>query len=185
MLLGRACQKDGDPRAREAAFEELVRLVMIFIRAGMGRRLRDHRESADVCQSIARSFISDFEEGKLRFESESQLSAYLQRIVRSKLADLARHDAADKRGGGAREASIPDEVVPAAGPGASADMRRDEAFQQVISGLSADEQVIVRLRRQGMTWEQIAGIVGRDGAAVRQQFSRAQRRIDAELGRDA
>lgn len=192
-LLGRACGNAGggsgavDPRDREAAFEELLRLVMIYIRAGMGRRLRDHRESSDVCQSIAKSFVSDFALGKLRFETEAQLAAYLQRVVQSKLADLARSDAAAKRGGGARAlpldatgvdggAGVGAAATPA-GEGASADLRRDEAYERVIADLSEDEQAVVRLRKQGQSWEQIARILGKDAAALRQQFSRAQRRL--------
>jgi RNA polymerase sigma factor (sigma-70 family) len=186
-LLSTACGRpgpDGVPvpaPQREAAFEELLRLVMIYIRAGMGRRLRDHRESADVCQSVAKSFIEDFESGRLVFDTEAQLAAYLQRVVQHKLVDLARADAAAKRGGGAREIALDDSggapSVPAANPGASADMREEEALARVMLQLSEEDQVLVRMRRQGMSWEQIAGVLGRDSAAVRQQFSRIQKRI--------
>lgn len=188
-LLVAACGRGAvDAAAREAAFEELMRLVMIYIRAGMGRRLRDHRESADVCQSVAKSFVEDFEGGKLSFESEAQLAAYLQRVVQSKLADLARRDAAAKRGGGAREVRLDPpagdgrggwELGNARAPhvGASADLRRDEAYQYVLKGLTEEEQSIVRLRQQGLSWEQIARMVGGEAAALRQQFSRAQRRV--------
>lgn len=180
-LLTRACgggDAAGDPRAREAAFEELLRLVMISIRAGMGRRLRDHRESADVCQSVAKSFVDDYEAGRVRFETEAQLAAYLQRVVRSKLADLARHDVAAKRGGGARagEQSV-GEVPDAAAAGASAALRADEAHDRVMRGLTEPEQVLIRLRAQGLSWEQIAAVLDRDAAALRQQFSRIQRRL--------
>jgi DNA-binding NarL/FixJ family response regulator len=94
-LLRRASGEDAaaDPAAREAAFDELLRLVMIAVRAGMGRRLRDHRESADIGQSVARSFVDDFEHGRVAFTTEAELAAYLQRVVRSKLADLARRAA--------------------------------------------------------------------------------------------
>ncbi len=181
-LLGRACGREGDARAREEAFEELLRLVTIAIRAGMGRRLRDHRDSGDVCQSVARSFVEDFEAGRLVFETEPQLAAYLQRVVQHKLVDLARADAAAKRGGGRRTSRLdsglsgtPDPSAPDAGE----DLRGDEALESLLAGLSEDEQALVRLRRQGLSWEQIAAVLGdgRDAAALRQQFSRLQRRM--------
>ena len=88
-----------DPVARDRAFTEFLRLISIFVRVRMGNRLRDHRESADVCQSIAKSFVDDAARGLLKFDSPAALNAYLQQVVRSKLAELHRHDTADKRGG--------------------------------------------------------------------------------------
>lgn len=180
-LLARACGPGDSPqeaRAREAAFAELLRLVMIAIRAGMGRRLREHRESADVCQSVAKSFVDDFESGRLRFETEAQLAAYLQKVVRSKLVDLARHDGASKRGAGARpgEASVTD-VSDRAAAGASAVLRGVEARERLLAQLSEVEQVLVRLRAQGLGWDQIAAALNKDPAALRQQFSRIQKRL--------
>ena len=175
-----------DASARDAAFEELLRLVMIYIRAGMGRRLRDHRESEDVCQSVARSFVEDFESGRLSFESEAQLAAYLQRIVQNKLVDLARADAAAKRGGGERPGPLEESNagdVRRPSESVSAELRGDEALAALLESLSPDEQALVRLRRQGLSWEQIAGVLGREATALRQQFSRLQKRVgsaDAE-----
>jgi len=185
-LLGRACGQEGDPRAREEAFEELLRLITIAIRAGMGRKLRDHRESADVCQSVAKSFVEDFEAGRLVFESEAQLAAYLQRVVQNKLVDLARADAAAKRGGGERAGPLNEAVAEVQGgdaASASADLRGDEALESLLAGLSVEEQALVRLRRQGLSWEQIARVLGggRDAATLRQQFSRLQKRVGQGL----
>jgi RNA polymerase sigma factor (sigma-70 family) len=178
-----APQLPPDPRARDAAFNELLRLVMIFVRAGMGRKLRDHRESVDVCQSIARSFVEDFEAGKLEFESEAALAAYLKKVVRSKLVDLSRHDTRDKRGGAQPDLRIDSASLsaafdpPSTEPTASFDARTEEARARILSLLSDDEQTLARLRWRGLSWEQIAAQLGKDPAALRQQFSRMQRRI--------
>ncbi len=188
-LLSRAC--DGaDANAREAAFDELLRLLMIFVRAGMGTRLRDHRESMDVCQSVARSFVEDFGRGTLVFESEAALAGYLKQTVRTKLADLSRHDGARKRGAGARAFAI--------GPGESGDVAvRDpssdepgpdtvilegEAKERALAALGEDDRTLVRLRLEGQSWDDISRLTGKNAAALRQQFSRAQRRIAETLG---
>jgi RNA polymerase sigma factor (sigma-70 family) len=174
-LLSRACQGE-DPRAREAAMDELLRLLMIYIRAGMGRKLRNHRESMDVCQSLARSFIEDFEAGKLEFSSEAALAAYIQQTVRHKLADLARHDGALKRGGAAVHVGDADGAhSPALSPASFTESR--EALERAMARLTEDERELLRLRTSGLEWEAIARQLNRTPEALRQQFSRLQRRL--------
>lgn len=177
-----------DPHARDAAFNELLRLVMIFVRAGMGRKLRDHRESVDVCQSIARSFVEDFEAGKLEFDSEAALAAYLKNVVRSKLVDLSRHDGRDKRGGGQRDVPLDAATLSAAfepqsaEPSASFNAQTEEARTRILALLSDDEQSLASLRWRGLSWEQIAIQLKKDPAALRQQFSRMQKRVVEHFG---
>lgn len=120
--------RSGDERAGDQAFREVSRLLTIFVRAGMGHRLRDHRESADVCQSIARSFIEDHAAGAVKFENEAALVGYLKTVVRSKLAMLARHDGAMKRGGGAARVGL-DQV-----DGVEGEMLMDGSFGMRVSG---------------------------------------------------
>lgn len=183
-LLSQA--RAGDERSRERAFGELLRLLTVFVRAGMGRRLRDHRESDDVCQSIARSFIEDHGTGKVAFESEGALVAYLKTVVRSKLAMLARHDGALKRGADALGSVGGDlDGEPAACGEAACDgeveLRTREALALMHDRLSPDDQELTRLRLGGMEWAQIAQRLGREPAAVRKQWSRLVERVAAEL----
>jgi len=198
MLLSQAA--GGDERARERAFAELLRLLTIFIRARMGQRLRDHRESEDVCQSIARSFIEDFGAGQIRFESEGAVVAYLKTVATTKLALLARHDGAVKRGGGVAHVGIGGESASAgtleppapndgrkSGRGGPAEgerlLREMEAVALVQDSLSAEEQELARLRLAGLEWQEIGARLGRDPTALRKQWSRLVERISHELGR--
>lgn len=165
---------DADPARRDRAYAELLRWVRIVVRAEMGRRLRDHRESVDVCQSIARSFVDDFQSGRVRFESEHALAAYLRVAVRSKLAELARRDGALKRGAGARpvpvheasgeQAEERDPPLPAA-----------EAWARLRASLSDDDRHLVELRMRGLDWATIAEQLATSEAAARQRFSRVVR----------
>lgn len=186
-LLTKACDPD-DAAGRERAFQELLRLLAIYVRGAMGTALRDHRESMDVCQSIARSFVEDFAGGKLRFENEQALAGYLQQVVRSKLAALARHDGAAKRGGGLSAVPIGASdscgsgfVPPAPDPTASTSAGDRESARRIFETLSQEEQTLVRLRRSGLEWEHIARELGKDAATLRQQFSRLQRRISDQI----
>jgi RNA polymerase sigma factor (sigma-70 family) len=180
-LLAQACGQ-ADDVARERAFEELLRLVLIFVRSSMGSGLRRNRESVDICQTIAKSFVGDLREGKVTFASEGALVSYLQTVVRTKLAEAARHDRALKRGGefaAIRLGQHDDEVIDPASddPTASTQAMGDEQFERVLSRLSEEEMDLVRLRRAGLSWDQIGARTGRGTAAVRQAWSRLHKRL--------
>lgn len=178
-MLHRAAR--GDAAARELAFAELSRLLMIFVRSGMGRQLRDHRESADVCQSIAKSFVDDFGAGKLSFDNEAAVMGYLRTVVQTKMAMLARHDGAIKRGGDAMVVSgdVDEQARAKDTPelvGADA-VVQGEWVARLASALSAQEQDLARWRAAGVGWEMIAQRTGRDATSLRKQWSRLVERV--------
>ncbi len=167
--------------AEDAAFTELVRLVRLLVRSGMGRKLRDHRDSADVCQSIARSFIEDHQASAINFGSEQQLVAYLRTVVRSKLASLARTDNALKRGGldghaefdesralRADSKNLPDPLAPE---------MNAEAAGQIDNALTDDDRELARLRLRGMDWDQIGAHLRQDPQTIRKRWSRLLARL--------
>ena len=169
---------------RERAYAELLRLVSIFVRVRMGSRLRDHRESMDVCQSIAKSFVDDAAQGRLTFESPAALTAYLQRVVQTKLAELSRHDTALKRGGGEGEAALDafgSGIAASDSPTASRQVVHDEVSERLMSALSEDERQLVSLRRRGLEWAEIARSMNINEATLRQRWSRLQKRIEELL----
>ncbi|MEK6701516.1 MAG: ECF-type sigma factor [Planctomycetota bacterium] len=168
----------GDAAARELAFAELSRLLMIFVRSGMGRQLRDHRESADVCQSIAKSFVDDFGAGKLSFDSEAAVMGYLRTVVQTKMAMLARHDGAIKRGGDAvvYSGQVDDHDRANAHDGADAVVQA-EWVSRIASTLSPQEQDLARWRSAGDNWDLIAQRTGRDATTLRKQWSRLVERV--------
>ncbi len=171
-FLGEAAE---GPRA-ERAYLELLRFVRIVVRAEMGRRLRDHRESADVCQSIAKSFVDDLRGGRLRFENERALAAYLRLAVRNKLAELARRDRALKRGGGAEPT---EGVHEAAAPHEDSEQPRlsREEWARLRDLLGEEERRLAELRMRGLEWEVIGAELGVSAAVARQRFSRMARRL--------
>jgi len=183
--LFRAACSQSDPASREAAFAEILDLLLIYVRAGMGRALRNHRESADVCQSIARSLVEDVDAGRLHFETEPELRAYLRQVVRSRLAFLARSDSAQKRGGGARPTSLdpggPEDSLkrdpPDPGASPSENVAADEARENAQATLSETALTVAQLRSRGMSWDEIAKLTGQSAEALRQEWSRLQRRM--------
>lgn len=165
----------GDDRAREAAYAELVRLITLFVRSGMGRRLRDHRESMDVCQSIARSFVDDHGSGGIAFDNDGAIINYLRTVVSSKLAMLARHDGAAKR------------TAPADAPGGPATpapdhaLRHDEAREALNRRFTESDREVARLRLAGMSWDDIGAQLGESSQALRKRWSRLAERLSEDL----
>lgn len=185
-LLTDACGH-GDPAAQERAFEEVFRLLSIFVRSSMGEALRRHRESVDVCQTVARSLVGDMRAGKLSFPNEAALVGYLQTVVRTKLAELARRDRALKRGGpgaaveGPARAAVGSISEVAAGdPTASQHADLDERLGRALGGITPEEMELIRLRRTGMDWDQISAHTGRSSGALRKQWSRLVERAGSE-----
>jgi DNA-binding NarL/FixJ family response regulator len=179
-LLSAAGQ--GGPDTDQAAFAELLRIVRMLVRSGMGQRLRDFRDSADVCQSIARSFVLDRREGALSFASDKQLVAYLRTVVQSKLASLARSDQALKRGGStSRTVGGAIDIAHIAGPDRSPDpdhaSLREEASSHLSTALTDEDRELARLRLRGLDWNQIAEQLRADPQVLRKRWSRLMERL--------
>jgi RNA polymerase sigma factor (sigma-70 family) len=187
LLARLSAGRGGD---EERAFEELIRLLIILVRARLDARLRAQRESMDVCQSVARSFVEDWRAGRLRFENDAALAGYLQTVVRNKLTDLARHNLAARRGGGEALRAIDEAdgisagVIPAGGEGASTIVAGEELRARIEATLSPSERELIALRKRGLEWERIAERLGETPEALRKRWSRLQERIAEELRAD-
>jgi hypothetical protein len=179
-----------DPAAREQAFAEVLRLLMIFVRGKMGPGLRSRHESADICQSIAKSFVEDHGAGKVQFENEAALVGYLREVVRSKLAEVARRDGALKRArfegvsaggpgdGGAGAGGSWVAIEPTGDEPTGEDVvLRAEMVERCVDRLTPTEAVLLRLRSAGQDWSQVGSAIGMSATTARQQYSRLVRRL--------
>lgn len=172
-----------ESQEREHAFEELVRLLIIMVRSRMDPRLRARRESMDVCQSVAKSFIEDLQAGRIAFENEASLAAYLQKVVRNKMTDLARHDNAARRGGGGTPLAIDDErgvgeqFISAGGESPDEEIRASELREKALHDLTDADRILMDLRRRGLDWQQVADQLGESSESVRKRWSRLRERL--------
>jgi DNA-directed RNA polymerase specialized sigma24 family protein len=184
-LLRHAASLEG--AERDHAFDELVRLLMIMVRARMSPKLRASRESVDVCQSVAKSFVEDWQSGRLKFENEAALAGYLQTVVRNKLADLSRRDTAARRGGGVlpiaidADHGVSEGAIAGNQPGASTMAEAGELNDRLLGEITPQEHQLIDLRRRGLEWEHIADIMQESSAALRKRWSRLQERIGNRL----
>lgn len=177
-----------DGARRDAAYDELVRLLTSLVRARLSQQLRQRRESMDVCQSLARSFVVDLRDGKLQFDNRAALVGYLRKVVENKMIDLSRQDRAAKRGAGAAHVPIgPAETgAPAVDPGAGAPgpgtiAVEHELKDAVLARLSPDDRTLITLRQRGLEWDDIAAHLGVAAPVLRKRWSRLQQSIREAL----
>ncbi|NUQ66303.1 MAG: RNA polymerase subunit sigma-24 [Pirellulales bacterium] len=177
----------GDTAAVEeflGRYEGAIRREIRFLL--LDARLRQVVSESDVCQSVVIRFLVGLWSGKYEIGQPEELVGLLKKMVRARVADLARHWTAQRRDvrrnistenarsveGMAAEAS-PSQLVANA-----------ELLEEIKRRLSDRQQRILAMRQQRMTWAEIAGELGDTAGpeAVRKQYERALARVAEELG---
>jgi RNA polymerase sigma-70 factor (ECF subfamily) len=174
----------------EEAAAELVRRYEPLIRREVRLRLEDRRlcrvfDSMDVCQSVLASFFVRTAAGQYDLERPEQLVKLLVRMTRNKVVSAARRQYRQRRD--TRRAEIgSDQLIATADDSASPSKRiaGRELLAQFRKCLSPEERELADLRGDGLAWAEIADRLGGSAQARRVQFSRAIKRVAAELGID-
>src|SRR5262245_19533634 len=176
--------REGD----EQAATELVRLYEPLIRREVRLHLRDRRlrrlfESRDVCQSVLGSFFVGTALGQYDFETPGQLVKLLAAMTRNKVAAAAR-DHYRQRRDSRRTTDLADggEQIADQGPSPSETIRGEELLKLLQAELTQDERAVAELRRQGLTWEDVAARLGGTAGARRVQLARAIDRVSRKCG---
>lgn len=180
--------RSGDPEAAA----ELVRRYEPLIRARVRVWLRLHYprlvgelESADICQSVLRSFFVRAAGGQFDLDDPSRLAGLLVRMARHKLLDEVRHRGALRRDvtrrrpvpGGRAELASREHEPPRL-------LMGRELLEQVRRRLRAEERSAADLRGEGRSWAEVADALGGTADGRRKQLTRALDRIARELGID-
>lgn len=177
----------GDSAATEVfvrQFEDAIRREVRFIL--LDARLRRVVSESDVCQSVLLRFFVELWAGRFDFQRPGDITALLKKMVRARVADLARHwmsQGRDVR----RTQPMVDEV--------HRDCRREDSspskivanaalLEEIRRRLCEQDRTILELRQSGVAWPDIADSLGggRSPEAVRKQHARALNRVACELG---
>jgi RNA polymerase sigma-70 factor (ECF subfamily) len=172
----------------ERAAADLVRRYEATIRREVRLRLTDPavyrlQDDEDICQSVLASFFVRASLGQYDLQDPAQLRQLLVTMARHKLAQAARRQHAQKRGGGqTAPGPVEDFAVPGGGPSASRVMAGRELLDQVRRRLGDEERRVAELRGQGHEWAEIARQLGGTPDGRRVQLKRALDRVSRELG---
>ncbi len=182
--------KQGDEEAIRGLLAEFEVDVRQAVRRRLPRALRTQFDSMDFVQAVWSSFFAAGPGAEAepvpQFDSPEHLRGYLAGVARNKVLqefrrrtrtkkyDLGREEPLYVRRGGRDE---PREL-PAADPSPSADLQARDRLEQIVGGRPPIEAEVVELRREGLTFDEIAARTGLHERAARRVIHALRRRLE-------
>lgn len=172
-LLKRA--KAGDEAAIREFLSRFEQEVQTMVRARLPRKLRTRFDSTDFVQSVWQSFFVDAGRDSPEFDNLEHFRGFLFGMVRNKVHeqhrrltrtgkyDMAREEPLYVRRGNRemlREVASPE-------PTPSQNIQANDRMAQLTAGRSPREVEVLTLRRQGLTFAEIATRTGIHERTVR------------------
>jgi RNA polymerase sigma-70 factor (ECF subfamily) len=185
VLMARA--KEGDEEAVRDFLSRFEWEVRMMVRARLPKRLRTQFDSVDFVQAVWQSFFSDLRRNGPDFARVEHVRRFLAGVVRNKVFeqhrkltrtekyDLSREERLYVRRG---DQDVPREVV-SPDPSPSEAAQADDRLAQLAQGRSAAEVAVISLRRQGLTFNEIATETGVHERTVRRIIESARARMEA------
>jgi RNA polymerase sigma-70 factor (ECF subfamily) len=149
--------------------------ALLFIRARLGRKLRESVESQDVLQDAYLAAHQAF--SKFEYTDDGAFTRWLCRIIEHRLCDLGDHFGALKRQAVALPQSNP------TGPVTAADRAEHrERIAQTLESLDDDHRQVLLLRFfEGLSAEETGARMDRTAGAVRKLTARALIELGTKL----
>lgn len=182
-LLRRA--KAGETAAIREFLQRFEQEVRTMVRSRLPKKLRTQFDSTDFVQSVWQSFFVD--SNSRDFDNVEHLRRFLYGMVRNKVQeqhrrltrtekyDLAREERLYVRRG---DRDVPREVI-SPDPSPSAAVQATDRMAQLTAGRSPLEIEVLTLRRQGLTFVEIAGRTGIHERTVRRVIDAARAAVES------
>jgi RNA polymerase sigma-70 factor (ECF subfamily) len=166
----------GDAIVAEATFRRFEPLLRKVARRTLTPALRARFDSEDVVQSVWASLLHGSRHAGWRFASVDQLRAFLVTATRNRFLDWAR------RHGRSRERErlhdLTAEHLPATcEPRPSQIAQREELWQRILAHCPPEHHVLVELKREGLTLDEIAHRTGLHRDSIRRVLRILARQI--------
>lgn len=175
-LLARV--REGDEAAFEALYRAYYRPLLRFAFPLTG--------SAAAAEEVVADVFVHLWERRTTLQVQHAVNTYLFTATRNRALNLLRHERVERRwrermGGVDEEESIDAPAIPT--PDAAIDEERiRDAVQRAIATLPEQRRLVVTLRwEQGMSYAEIAEVVGSSVVAVERQLSRALKALRVAL----
>ena len=169
----------GDDAAAEQVFRAYEPLLRKIVRRQLRPALRAKLDSSDVVQSVWVDLLHVFREGGQRFASVDHLRAFLVRAACNRLVDHVRHYRPE-RPLAEDEGGLPASAQP--GPGEQA--QADDLWERMLALSPPEHHELLRLKRQGLSSEEVAARVGLHEGSVRRILRNLARQLALETMRD-
>lgn len=181
--------QNGDEEAVATLLRQFEPDVRLMVRVRLPRALRTQFDSMDFVQAVWQSVLADREGDALEgFENAGHFRAYLSGVARNKVMeeyrrrtqtrkyDLNREEPLYFRRGGRDEPR----AVASPDPSPSQEVQAEDRLDQMTAGRPRLEAEIVELRRQGLTFEEIAARLKLSDRAVRRVIDAVRHRMEKE-----
>lgn len=170
----------------EEAAARLVRDFEPVIRRVLRARLRNagsrrEFESMDICQSVFAVFFVHVAVGQYDLKEPDDLIRLLLTMTRNKLAEKMRWQHRLRRDSRRTVSGVEELALAGRDPSPSSVVAGKEFVEEARRRLSEEERLLVELRGQGLSWEEVAASVGGTPGARRNQHARALDRVAQEL----
>jgi RNA polymerase sigma-70 factor (ECF subfamily) len=178
--------KLGDEAAMAAVLGRFEPEIRTMVRVRLPKVLRTELDSMDIVQAVWTSVFAANGNAMSKFTDPGQFRGYLAGVARNKVFeehrrrtrtkkyDLNREERLYVRKG---ERDVPREVA-ATDPSPSQEVEAGERYGQLIQGRTPEEVRIIELRRQGLTFEEIAREIGSNERSIRRVIDAARKRME-------
>jgi RNA polymerase sigma factor (sigma-70 family) len=184
-LMARA--KAGDQAAIRDFLLRFEPEVRMMVRARLPKKLRTQFDSLDIVQAVWQSFFSDLPQDTPDFLKVEHVHGFLAGVVRNKVYEQHRKLTRTAKYNISREErlyirrgdrDVPREVI-SPEPSPSQAAQASDRMAQLTEGRSPSEVKVITLRREGLTFDEIAAQIGVNEKTVRRIIDSARSRMEA------
>ena len=169
----------GDPTAAEQAFLAYEPYLRMVVRRQLPTWLRPKFDSVDVVQSVWADLLDGFRTAGWRFADADHLRAFLVKVTRHRFIDrLRQHERAREREQPLYDSTASQGAV-AADPRPSEVAQAEDLWQQMLSLCPPAHHEILRLKRDGLTLDEIARRTDLHPSSIRRILYDLARRLAA------
>ena len=184
-LIARA--KAGDETAIREFLSRFEPEVRMMVRGRLPRMLRTQFDSMDFVQAVWQSFFADLQSSSRQFENVHHLRGFLAGVARNKVYEEHRRLTRTKKHALAREQSLyvrrgsreVELALISPEPTPSQAVQASDRLAQLVARCSPLEVQVITLRRQEMTFDEIARRTGVSERSVRRIIDEARERMEA------
>lgn len=170
---------DGDPDAAEALFRNFEPYLRMAVRRNIDNRMRAKFDSADIVQSALADVIVHFRETGRRFENESHVRNFLNRVVINRFHDRFRRHRREVQQQKTMMDSEIGEIADAGTNRPSREVAHQELWESILLACPPKHHDVLRLRRDGLRHNEIAERLGLHPSTVRRVITEVARRLQA------
>jgi len=167
----------GDSASAEAVFRDYEPYCACWSAACSRNVCAPSFDSVDIVQSVWVDVYERLRDGQCRFESPEQLRAFLVKATRHRFIDRYRQQRRTVRRQQTLEDSDAEQIAETGQPRPSETFRADELWTRMLELCPEQHRDLLRLKRQGCSFAEIAQRTGLHPSSVRRLLYDLARRM--------